>query len=158
VKEGRKADAIGLLDGLLADARKQLPKDSPQMAVAMAEYGGAMLAVGEFVKAEPVLREGLLIREKVEPNAWTTFYARTRLGESLLGQRKYAGAEPLLLSGYEGMKPREENIPAGSRQVLTESLDRLIELYTATNKPDQAQKWRTERAKYLIIAPPPPPK
>ena len=29
-----------------------------------------------------------------------------------------------------------------------ETLDRLIELYTTTNKPDEVKKWRTERAKY----------
>lgn len=33
------------------------------------------------------------------------------LGESLLGQKKYAGPEPLLLKGYEGMKAREKDIP-----------------------------------------------
>ena len=29
------------------------------------------------------------------------------LGEALLEQKKYPEAEPLLLSGYEGMKQRE---------------------------------------------------
>ena len=33
--------------------------------------------------------------------------------------------------------------------------DRLIELSTATNKPDEAKKWRAERAKYKERAPPP---
>ena len=31
---------------------------------------------------------------------------------SLLGQRKYAEAEPLLISGYEGLKAREARLPA----------------------------------------------
>jgi hypothetical protein len=29
-----------------------------------------------------------------------------------------------------------------------EALDRLIERYPRTNKPDEAKKWRAERAKY----------
>ena len=29
---------------------------------------------------------------------------------------------------------------------------RLIELYTATNKPDEVKKWRAERAKYLSLS------
>ena len=37
-----------------------------------------------------------------------------------------------------------------------EALDRLIELYTATNKPDEAMKWRAERAKYPAEKAPPP--
>jgi serine/threonine-protein kinase len=31
---------------------------------------------------------------------------------------------------------------------LPEALDPLIELYTATNQPDEVKKWRAERAKY----------
>jgi len=32
--------------------------------------------------------------------------------------------------------------------MIPEALDRLIEDYTATIKPDEARKWRAERAKY----------
>lgn len=31
---------------------------------------------------------------------------------------------------------------------LPEGLDRLVKLYTATNKSDVAKKWHAERAKY----------
>jgi hypothetical protein len=31
---------------------------------------------------------------------------------------------------------------------IPEALDRLIELYTATKRPDEAKKWKAERAKY----------
>lgn len=31
---------------------------------------------------------------------------------------------------------------------IPEALRRLIELYTATNRPDEAKKWQAERAKY----------
>jgi len=70
------------------------------------------------------------------------------LGRALLGRKKYAKAEPLLLKGYEGMKKREKAIPPESIIRIPDALDRLIELYTATNKPDEAKKWRAERAKY----------
>ena len=53
------------------------------------------------------------------------------------------------------MKAREKTIPPPGRTRLPEALDRLIELYTATNKPDEAKKWQTERAKYPDVAPPP---
>ena len=48
------------------------------------------------------------------------------------------------------MKAREEKIPklGGGELRLPEALDRLIELYTATNKPQELKKWRAERAKY----------
>jgi hypothetical protein len=48
------------------------------------------------------------------------------------------------------MKTREKTIPQHSVGGLRipEALDRLIELYTAINQPDEAKKWQTERAKY----------
>jgi eukaryotic-like serine/threonine-protein kinase len=52
------------------------------------------------------------------------------------------------LKGYEGMKQREKSIPAQGRTRISEALDALIELYTATNKPDEVKKWQAERAKY----------
>ena len=51
-----------------------------------------------------------LIREKSQPDVWNTFTAKAMLG-ALLGQKKYAEAEPLLLSGDEGMKQRAKTIP-----------------------------------------------
>jgi serine/threonine protein kinase len=106
-----------------------------------------------------------LIREKQEPDAWTTFNTQSMLGEALLGLARsaskgkdedslaraaslYRDAEPLLLKGYEGMKEREKTIPAQGSTRLPEALDRIIELYTETNKPDEAKKWQAERSKY----------
>ena len=43
----------------------------------------------------------------------------------------------------------------GMSDYLRNHLDRLIELSTATDKPDEAKKWRAERAKYPFVAPPP---
>lgn len=63
------------------------------------------------------------------------------LGGSLLGQAKFAEAEPLLSAGYEGLKQREQKIPAVGRVYCTESIERLVELYTAWQKPEQAEEW-----------------
>lgn len=70
----------------------------------------------------------------------------------MLGQKKYAEAEPLLRKGYEGMKQREKMIPPQAAARIPEALDRLIDFYTATNKPDQVKKWQAERAKYPATA------
>jgi TolA-binding protein len=86
---------------------------------------------------------------------WTTFETQSMLGESLLGQKQYADAEPLLLKGYEGMKAREKTIPPQGSTRIPEALDRLVELYTALEKPDEAVRYRDLRAKYPFVAPPP---
>jgi hypothetical protein len=54
------------------------------------------------------------------------------------------------LKGYEGMKEREKSIPksGGAAKRIPEALDALIELYTATGKPEEVKKWQAEREKY----------
>jgi tetratricopeptide (TPR) repeat protein len=156
-KAGEHAKLVGVLQGQLADSRRSLPKDSPQLASVLVQLGGAWLTQKKWTEAEPLLRECKGIRETKEPDAWTTFNTESLLGEALLGQQKYAEAEPLLVKGYEGMKAREEKIPksGGGELRIPEALDRLIEFYTATNKPDAVKKWQAERAKYPAVAPPP---
>jgi hypothetical protein len=67
------------------------------------------------------------------------------LGEALLGQKKYADAEPLLKDGYEGLMKRRDKIPEFVRKVrLVEALQRLVQLYEATDNKDEAAKWRKE--------------
>jgi eukaryotic-like serine/threonine-protein kinase len=107
-----------------------------------------LLEMRDFAEAEPLLRKCLTIRENKEPDDWRTFNTDSMLGAALLGQKKHADAEPLLLKGYEGMKAREKEIPKEAATRIPEALDRLVGLYTATNKPDEAKKWRAERAKY----------
>src|SRR5262249_1793158 len=105
-------------------------------------------------EAEPLLRDSLAVLEKRWPDDWHTFGARSALGGALLGQQKYADAEPLLLTGDEGLKARERMVPPNENRP-PEAPDRLIDLYTAINKPDEAKKWQAERAKYPDFAPRP---
>jgi tetratricopeptide (TPR) repeat protein len=154
-KAGKMAEAARLVTELLADARKQLPKDSPQLAERLARFGRSLLQANAFTDAEALLRECLAIHEKTQPDAWATFNTMSMLGGALLGQKKYVDAEPLLLQGYKGMKQREKMIPrdGGGGLRIPEALDRLIELYTATNKPDEVKKYQAERAKYPASKP-----
>lgn len=117
-----------------------------------------LMTCGQYFAAEEMLRECLAIREKAQPDLWSTFNTKSLLGGALLGQKKYAGAEPLLLAGYEGMKQREKTIPPQASTRLPEAIDRLIEWSTATNRPNDVKKWRAERAKYRETTPAPPKK
>jgi tetratricopeptide (TPR) repeat protein len=130
-------------DWLDANSRK-VPTDDLARAGPLALLGGCLLKAGRPVEAEPVLRECLAIREKKQPDVWTTFYTQSLLGGSLGGQQKYAEAEPLLQQGYQGMKDREAKIPFPYKIRLTEALERLVELYDAWGKPEQAKVWRHE--------------
>jgi eukaryotic-like serine/threonine-protein kinase len=113
-----------------------------------AQQATTLLANGKCAEAEPLARECLAIREKQIPDDWRTFNARSLLGGSLLGQKKHAEAEPLLLAAYEGMKQREARIPMNGRPRLKETLQRLVQLYDATGRPDQAAEWKQRLADF----------
>jgi tetratricopeptide (TPR) repeat protein len=153
MKAGEYTKLAHLQQEQLADARRTLPKDSPELASLLNQIGVSLLQQKKWIEAEPHVRESLAIREKKEPDDWRTFNTTSMLGGALLGQKKYVEAEPLLLNGYEGMKRREKTIPPDGRVRLPEALDRLIDFYTATNKPDEVKKWQAERAKYPATAP-----
>jgi hypothetical protein len=152
---GRGPEAEPLFRVGLEAARKRFGADDPRTAGIMAVRGLILVQRGQWTEAEPILRECLAIREKAQPDTWSTFNTQSTLGGALLGQKQYAEAEPLLRKGYEGMKQREKTIPQEGRVRLSEALDRLINFCTATNKLDEVTKWQTERAKYPATAPPP---
>jgi hypothetical protein len=66
------------------------------------------------------------------------------LGGAFLGQKKYADAEPLLLAGYQGMKKQQAKIPPQGRARLAEAVERLLQLCEATDRNDEAARWRKE--------------
>ena len=103
-----------------------------------------LLSAKAFDQAEPLLRECLAIREKTQPDVWSTFNTKSMLGGALLGQKKYAEAEPLLLAGYEKMKQREKTIPPEGKIRIPEAIERLVQLYEATDRKDEVAKWRKE--------------
>jgi eukaryotic-like serine/threonine-protein kinase len=135
-----------LASQLLPYENKSPRRDQPDLAAVTAQLTKALLEEKKFTQAEPMARECLAIREKKLPDDWRTFNARSMLGGSLLGQKKYADAEPLLLSGYEGMKQREGNIPLEGKVRLSDALQRLVQLYQATKRPDQAAEWKQKLA------------
>ena len=139
----RQLDKAEPLRRELADViKKQAGENSLPHASMLSILGMNLLQQKKFLEAETVLRGCLTIRTKKQPNNWLTFNSQSMLGASLLGQKKYADAEPLLLSGYQGMKERATKIPPQGKVRLTEALERLVQLYEATGKKDEADKWR----------------
>ncbi len=144
---GELDKALPLAEQAFQLQKEKLGIDHPSTLVSMSNLGFTRLSAGKFADAEPLLRECLSLRMKQKPDAWSTFNTMSLLGGALLGQKKYTEAEPLLMDAYAGLKARKSAIPAGSSR-LPEALDRLIQLYTATNKPDEVAKWKAVRANY----------
>ena len=100
------------------------------------------MLVGTHPATEPYLRECLTIREKKLPDDWVLYNTKSLLGGALAGQKKFQEAEPLLVEGYSGMKDREANIPPAAQPRLPEAIRRLVDLYTAWDRPEEAAKWQ----------------
>jgi hypothetical protein len=65
------------------------------------------------------------------------------LGACLLAESKFAEAEPLIVSGYEGLKARETRIPPPvAKARLTEAEGRVVRLYEFWGKTVKAAEWR----------------
>ncbi len=146
---GKPDRALRVLEEALA-LRKSLfgPEDLDTLS-RVNDLGRAYLAANDAPKAEALFREGLAAREKVQPDGWRTFNTQSLLGAALLAQKKYAEAEAPLIKGFEGMKQRRKSMEALGDVRVPEALDRLIELYTATNRPEEAEKCRVERTKAM---------
>ena len=117
-------------------------------SASLATQARDLLSQGKFAEAEPVARECLALREQLAPDDWRTFNSRSMLGHSLLGQKKYDEAEPLLLSGYEGLKQREQKIPAAGKVRLQEAIQRLVQLYEAMGRAGQAAEWKQKLGEF----------
>jgi tetratricopeptide (TPR) repeat protein len=144
-KQGVKA--ARLLKEFVARRQKHFSKDTPGFIEFVAKVATRLLKCDQFVTAEEMLREALTIGEKTQPNVWTTFNTQSLLGAALLGQKKYADAELLLVKGYEGLKQREKSIPPQASNRVPEAFDRLIHLYTAMNKHNELKKYMELRGK-----------
>jgi tetratricopeptide (TPR) repeat protein len=124
--------------------RERLPPNDPQLDGPLVTLTQILIDARRFPEAEEVARESLANREKNQPDKWFTSNTRSVLGDILVEQKKYAEAEPLLRSGYEGLKQRQEVLPGAGKVCLSNSLDRLVRLYEAWGKPEQAAEWRAK--------------
>ena len=102
---------------------------------------------------ETLLRECLSIREKKLPDGWPTFSAHSALGENLMARKQYVEAEPLLISGYNGLGEWEAKTPAVSKRRLREAVEDLMRLCEETGRPDKAAEWKQKLAELTKPAP-----
>jgi serine/threonine protein kinase/tetratricopeptide (TPR) repeat protein len=151
---GRLADAVPLYEELIRRRTAKQGASHLQVAGAKVGLGQTLVAQQNYVAAESLLREGLAVREKEQPGSVAVANTQSALGAALAGQQKYAEAEPLLVAGYEGLQ-RASNLPNTSQNRPTLPLERLVQLYEAWGKPDEAAKWRKKLAETKAAAKPP---
>jgi serine/threonine protein kinase len=123
-------------------ALKETGPQEAAYATELAALGANLLQQKKWPEAETCAREAHGILAKKTPDGWALFHSDSVWGGALLGQSKYAEAEPYLLRGYEGLKARETKIPKDEKSRLSQALERLVNLYDAWGKQDEANRWR----------------
>ena len=78
-----------------------------------------LLALNKYSEAESVSREWLDTYDSTKKTGGRWHYMQFLLGHSLLGQKKYELAEPLLLDGYNGLKQQEQVLPPFDKHGLS---------------------------------------
>jgi tetratricopeptide (TPR) repeat protein len=109
--------------------------------------GWVHLQSGRAAEAELSLREALSIFDRTSPEAWERFNVQSMLGMSLAAQHKYTEAEPLLLSGYEGMKEREPSptlIPTRLFD-LQQAGQAIAKFYQDSGQTEKAVPWQNRK-------------
>jgi serine/threonine protein kinase/tetratricopeptide (TPR) repeat protein len=139
----RLDDAVRLFREMLAIYRRKNGGDKTWLATVLSQVGRNLVQAGHAAEAEPLLREALTIRDQMIPNDWTNFETRSLLGDALREQKKYVEAEPLLLQGYEGIRRRRFHyFEFEGAKPWADAAGRLVRLYEAWGKPEQAEDWR----------------
>jgi tetratricopeptide (TPR) repeat protein len=120
------------------EAYRKVPGDRA-VVTALIALSHALVGQRRHEEAVPHLREAL---DRVEKQPlvrflWFKGEIQSSLGEALAAQGDSAGAEKLLLAGYEGLR----NTPSSPPPRLRSALGRLASFYAAAGRPDEAA-WR----------------
>jgi tetratricopeptide (TPR) repeat protein len=122
--------------------RRVLGREHPRRLASMNDLAALYIKTDNYAAAEPLLREALNTHKKSSTDTWVRYDCQSLLGASLVGQRKYAEAESVLISGYRGMLQRKTTIPWERRLAVNDAAEWILQLYESWGKPDKAAEWR----------------
>jgi tetratricopeptide (TPR) repeat protein len=140
--EGKYAEAAADFAKAVAIQVEVLGENHPDTLSSLQNLGRLQLWQRKYGEAEFTLRRALTAYEKVMPDSWERYNCQSLLGGSIEGRREYSLAEPLLLSGYQGMIQRTDAIPLEDRRILLQAGERIVLLYQHWGKPLKAEEWR----------------
>ena len=116
--------------------------DTRTRCATMSNLVVAYLAEKRWSDAERLLREDLAIRSKTKSDPWIRFHTMSLLGSALVGQGKFAEAEPYVIGGYEGLTATETKIPASRKKDVAAAAAGIAPLYEAWGRKEAAAEWR----------------
>ena len=139
-RQGRLDEAERLQLENMQLHRRVIGDRHPNTITGIYNYADLLRELGRYDQAEPLFLECIeLGRDNLPTGHWLVGLYRDGYGEMLRTAGRYEEAEPHLLGGYHTLKERlGEEHPRARR-----SAGRLVTLYEAWDRPDEAQAWRT---------------
>jgi serine/threonine protein kinase/tetratricopeptide (TPR) repeat protein len=141
VKQAKYAQAEPLSLKTLDVRRRVLGDEHPDTLRSMNNLGLLYVDSGKHAEAESLLRAALTSYLKTSPDSWERYNCESLLGASLIGQKKFREAEPLVTAGYEALVQRKTKMPAGSSTTLAEAGQRIVRLYREWGHAEKAASW-----------------
>jgi tetratricopeptide (TPR) repeat protein len=139
---GKTADAERLFRSVLAARDRIYGPTSIVSSDTRRSLGKLLLETGDYSAAEVELRRALAGYEKSGADTWARYHVMTLLGSTLVCQRRFADAEPLLTQGYEGLLRHQATIPESSRADVAAAAERIVAMYQAWGSGAQADMWK----------------
>jgi len=129
---------------------RTVAEDYASVGAALADTAEAHISAGRYTQAEELLLACYTTRQKeLPPDHWLLSQTESLLGEALAGQGRFGEAEVRLLAAYRALTQD----PRVSTYYLRAARQRIVRLYEAWGKPDQAAAWSAE---VDPVRPPPP--
>ncbi len=143
--QGRPADAKTYCDELLQVRRAMTEPRPGLVAQTLEQLGWASFEQGRWAEARDAWQECVEIRAQLSANHWLTNRARSELGMVLTGLGHYEEAELILIGSYQALYGQRDEIPPGDgASCIEHARARLVELYQAWGKPEEAAHWRDQ--------------
>jgi len=140
-RAGRYEEAEPLCLKALELRRQVLGEDHPYAIDSLRGLGLLRAEQGRYEEAEELLTESLEKRRRVQGREHDrAIHNMVRLGWVYTEQQRYDEAEALLLDAFE----LSHRVLGPLDQITIESIGKVVELYEAWNKPEQANQWRAK--------------
>jgi tetratricopeptide (TPR) repeat protein len=139
VKEARYPEAADWSRRVLALRGKTLDDPHPAVSTAIQVLGRALAGLDSLEQAEALLRESLALRrEHFPPGHWIIASSVSHLGAIVARAGRFAEAESLLVASERELLA----LRGPQAQPVKDARKRLVDLYVAWGKPEEAEKWR----------------
>ena len=140
-QQGKPERAEPLFAAVAESRSRTLGVRNSSTAFAWYSLGEVRVDQQKYAAAEQPLRTAISVFEAI-PDGWGLYGSKSLLGASLLGQRKYADAEPFLVSGYEGLLRFHGAIASSERGLFPKAKDWILQLYRESNRQETMSEWR----------------